>query len=87
VNFVPYGGPVYKPPLKPVGPPSPRERKSHLRMWLLIILFLLASYLLLVGFGEDGYSGPGLFTLYPHYIASGATFVLWYVVKRLWKTE
>jgi hypothetical protein len=56
-------------------------------MWLLIILFLLASYLLLVGFGEDGYSGPGLFTLYPHYIASGATFVLWYVVKRLWKTE
>jgi hypothetical protein len=85
MNFVPYGGPVYKPPMQPVRPPSPHEKQENRRLLLLVILFVLACYLLLVGYGEDGY-GEGLLA-YGHYIASGLSFATWYAIKRFWKVE
>jgi hypothetical protein len=84
--MIPYGGPVFRPPVQRVDPPSPRERRQTLRLLLLCAMFAAGLYLLLVGFGEDGFN-ESFVQSYQHYLASMGFFAAWLAVKMCWKKE
>ncbi len=72
--MVPYGGPIYKPPVQRVDPPSHREVRENRRLLLLVVLFFVACCLLLT----QGDSPAGLWP-------GGLAFAVWYAVKKFWK--
>jgi len=80
--MVPYGGPVYRPPVQRVDPPSKREINSHRRFALLLTLWVAASLALAAGFGQDdGYRSADPFVI------SGLLYAAWYIVKIKWKKD
>ena len=80
--MIPYGGPVYRPPVQRVDPPSKREISANRRFALLVVLWVAASLALASGLGADpGYREPGPFIL------SGLLYAAWYAVKIKWKKD